>query len=330
MANPDDMNTDDDLDVDELIADELIVDDATAAADALEGSETKPAAGVKQAAQQLLAHGFTAEETFKILKDGGAITDDAKKQIERLAEAHTPEADLSANQALAVRMLHERGATESDIAKALAVTKSQVKRVIEAQKSETDLAAAQATDAVDTSLRPGPGVTGITVPLRSAPSTPTRRSENKPSTADELRAAFGGDILVELPSGYTMICRRPDMDDELFRGSVPAPLLRAAFAEIAKVLAGGPDQIDQSAENLIIGGGAPSVAALIDRWVCLAARRPRVVAEQTASGADALWIGEMPLDEKLAICARTFTRGTAVLALAVEQARGTVSGAEGE
>jgi hypothetical protein len=123
---------------------------AKAATEALSEAHVTLSAGVKKSAEQLLAHGYTAEETFKILKDGGAVTDDAKKAIDLLGEAHKQAAEKEKQHKEAIDRItgsiddvstsvrdwilayHNLGSSSADIAKALNVTEAQVKRVTDA------------------------------------------------------------------------------------------------------------------------------------------------------------------------------------------------------
>jgi hypothetical protein len=134
-------------------------------------------------------------------------------------------------------------------------------------------------------------------------------------TAAALREVYGGRVDVPLPkAGMVAICRRPDIADAIVHGSLPLPLLKAVLvdAELAGMLGIRPDQEDISATTSLgfIEKMKPETMQFIDRWCCLAAVTPRLVLEEQDGGADALWILEMPLDDKVAIFSATFNLAT--------------------
>jgi TP901 family phage tail tape measure protein len=130
---------------------------AAAAAEALSNSEVKLSDGVKKAALQLLAHGYSAEETFKILKDGFAVTDDAKKAIDHLADGYKKAADiqkkynevleksiaaskpLTTLQQEEVRRLEALGMAHGDIAIQIHASEIQVSNFVDAMKASKEV-----------------------------------------------------------------------------------------------------------------------------------------------------------------------------------------------
>jgi hypothetical protein len=133
------------------------------------------------------------------------------------------------------------------------------------------------------------------------------------NTATEYRRTRGSEIPVTLSTGHVFLCRRPDMDDAMFRGALPLPLVKAffvGFAKVALAAAATPDGLQAEAEHFLENGQGREAIPMIETWVCLAARSPRVVMveEDANPGAGVLWVGDLDLADKVAIFSATFTR----------------------
>jgi hypothetical protein len=126
------------------------------------------------------------------------------------------------------------------------------------------------------------------------------------SSIAEFRKAYGSDIPIKLPSGLTLVCRKPDLQDLVFRQVVPLPLLKSVFQEAAAAIAQGDTPASIEA---FLANGNGDTARLIDIWTCCAARAPRVFLTEAEAGDQALWVGEIPLSARLAIFAETFSLG---------------------
>jgi hypothetical protein len=128
------------------------------------------------------------------------------------------------------------------------------------------------------------------------------------ATAAALRAAYGSDIKVTLPGTELVIsCRKPDLQEQIFRKVLPLPLLKSVLEE-AEQLAPGGVATQQSLEAFLANGNTET-GDFIDRWVCLAARSPQIVMTEAEASAAVMWIGELPLSAKLEIFGETFTLG---------------------
>lgn len=117
-----------------------------------------------------------------------------------------------------------------------------------------------------------------------------------PSTPQELRARYGADLTLTLPSGAIVQCRRPDVKDLMFRRLLPMPIMAALLR--AAQAAGDRPLKEVIAES-------PAMPEFIDRWVCAAVRSPRIVMTFEESGDDALWVQDMPLEDRNAIVEAT-------------------------
>jgi hypothetical protein len=122
------------------------------------------------------------------------------------------------------------------------------------------------------------------------------------------------------------VCRRPDLGDAVFRGVLPLPILRNVFREIHAVASGGAEQLQQSLEAFLATGGA-NTAEMLDVWACLAARQPRIVRTIEEAGPAAIWIGDVPIDAKAEIFAKTFEMGEAARYAAASSFRDEPPGA---
>jgi hypothetical protein len=117
-----------------------------------------------------------------------------------------------------------------------------------------------------------------------------------PSTAKDLRTRYGADLTLTLPSGAVIQCRRPDLKDLMFRRLLPLPIM-AALMKTAQ------EAGDRPLKEVI--AESPAMPEFIDRWVCAAARRPRIVMTFEEAGDEALWVQDMPLDDREYIVAAT-------------------------
>jgi len=105
------------------------------------------------------------------------------------------------------------------------------------------------------------------------------------ATPDQLRAR--GEVLVDLEPGVQIGCRR---------------LSRDRLRREAEALGVGPDDPDPATRR-----------ALIDRCVCAVSRAPRIVLDDNGA-ADALWVGELSLQERADIFGTALGRRPGYLA----------------
>jgi hypothetical protein len=117
-----------------------------------------------------------------------------------------------------------------------------------------------------------------------------------PSTPlNDLRAHYGAELPVSVPSGVTFICRRLDLHDLLFRRLLPLPLL-AALSQVITEAKGDPSASVQDRM-----ARSPLLPEFVDLIVCLSVCEPRVVMTRDEAGADALWVQVIALNDRSAI-----------------------------
>ena len=93
-------------------------------------------------------------------------------------------------------------------------------------------------------------------------------------------------------------CKKLDLPTLAFNGILPLPLMEQAFAIVFGMAGQSADAVGRMATE------HPEFAQFIDKWVCLAAVEPRVVADDPAP-VGCVPVGRLLLTTKLAIFAAT-------------------------
>lgn len=150
------------------------------------------------------------------------------------------------------------------------------------------------------------------------------------ATAEQLR---NRPILVKVDDTLTITCRRPDPLTLIADDILPLPLFAEVLEQItASMQSAFDDEVDVPTKAAEL----KTFRRFVDRWVCAAAVKPRVVLTEAEALADrsAYWVQDLEEDVRTEIVRRTnrafaSTRlRTAVMDFRRQQSVGAVAGSD--
>lgn len=112
-------------------------------------------------------------------------------------------------------------------------------------------------------------------------------------------AQFRREVLVDVPGTELQIrCRQPNLLSQIANGVLPMSLVQKAL----EILGDASFDMTKADSETV-----RSYADFVDRWACLAAREPRIVAteQEAATDPNAVWVDDLDVDVKIAILVKT-------------------------
>jgi hypothetical protein len=123
-------------------------------------------------------------------------------------------------------------------------------------------------------------------------------------SAAEFKKTAAPEIEVPVPGGMGhVLVRKPDLQSLLFKKLLPLPLMMRVLQDIPTLQRAG-DNLES-----FMAAADSSAAEFIDKWICLVAVTPRIVATRAEVTDDSVCVDDLPLELKTAIIVATFEIG---------------------